>query len=54
MAAEIKEYLTSNVVQMKNMIADGHQDARTLARCIEKVEAWLVKPSLLEADTDAE
>jgi aconitate hydratase 2/2-methylisocitrate dehydratase len=36
------------------MIADGYQDARTLARRIEKVEAWLANPSLLEADQDAE
>ncbi|MBT9465047.1 bifunctional aconitate hydratase 2/2-methylisocitrate dehydratase [Hydrogenophaga sp.] len=50
----IKEYLTSNVVLMKNMIADGYADARTLARRIEKVEAWLANPSLLEADKDAE
>ncbi len=50
----IKEYLTSNVVLMKNMIADGYADARTLARRIEKVEAWQANPSLLEADKDAE
>ena len=50
----IKEYLTSNVVLMKNMIANGYADARTLARRIEKVEAWLAKPELLEADQDAE
>ncbi|WP_295953174.1 bifunctional aconitate hydratase 2/2-methylisocitrate dehydratase, partial [uncultured Xanthomonas sp.] len=50
----IKEYLTSNVVLMKNMIADGYADARTLKRRIEKVEAWLAKPELLEADKDAE
>ena len=50
----IKEYLTSNVVLMKNMIADGYADARTLARRIEKVEAWLANPNLLEADADAE
>ncbi len=50
----IKEYLTSNVVLMKNMIADGYQDAKTLQRRIEKVEAWLAKPELLEADKDAE
>ncbi|MBL0919762.1 MAG: bifunctional aconitate hydratase 2/2-methylisocitrate dehydratase [Hydrogenophaga sp.] len=48
------EYLTSNVVLMKNMIADGYADAKTLARRIEKVEAWLAKPELLEADKDAE
>ena len=52
--APIKEYLTSNIVLMKNMIADGYQDARTLERRIEKVQAWLANPSLLEADKDAE
>jgi aconitate hydratase 2/2-methylisocitrate dehydratase len=50
----IIEYLNSNVVLMKNMIADGYADAKTLARRIEKVEAWLAKPELLEADADAE
>ncbi len=50
----IKEYLRSNIVLMKNMIADGYADAKTLARRIEKVEAWLAKPDLLEADKDAE
>ena len=50
----VQEYLKSNIVLMKNMIADGYQDAKTLARRIEKVEAWLAKPELLEADKDAE
>src|SRR5512145_648426 len=50
----IIEYLKSNVVLMKNMIADGYQDAKTLKRRIEKVEAWLANPQLLEADKDAE
>ncbi|OGA98466.1 MAG: bifunctional aconitate hydratase 2/2-methylisocitrate dehydratase [Burkholderiales bacterium RIFCSPHIGHO2_12_FULL_69_20] len=50
----IQEYLTSNIVLMKNMIADGYQDARTLERRIQKVQAWLDNPSLLEADKDAE
>ncbi|MFN8793859.1 MAG: bifunctional aconitate hydratase 2/2-methylisocitrate dehydratase [Betaproteobacteria bacterium] len=52
--APIIEYLNSNVVLMKNMIADGYQDAKTLKRRIEKVEAWLADPQLLEADADAE
>jgi aconitate hydratase 2/2-methylisocitrate dehydratase len=39
---------------MKNMIADGYQDKRTLERRIKAVEAWLAKPQLLEADKDAE
>ncbi|MBU3693677.1 MAG: bifunctional aconitate hydratase 2/2-methylisocitrate dehydratase [Rhodocyclaceae bacterium] len=50
----IKEYLNSNIVLMKNMIADGYADRRTLERRIKSVEAWLAKPDLLEADTDAE
>ncbi|MEY4084068.1 MAG: hypothetical protein RL483_1437, partial [Pseudomonadota bacterium] len=50
----IMEYLRSNIVLMKNMIADGYQDRRTLERRIKSVEAWLAKPDLLEADKDAE
>jgi aconitate hydratase 2/2-methylisocitrate dehydratase len=50
----IIEYLKSNVVLMKNMIANGYQDARTLERRIKAVEAWLEKPVLLEADKDAQ
>ncbi len=50
----IAEYLRSNVVLMKNMIANGYADAKTLARRIEKVEAWLAQPNLLKADADAE
>ena len=50
----VKEYLTSNVVLMKNMIADGYLDKRTLERRIQAVEAWLANPNLLEADKDAE
>lgn len=50
----VAEYLKSNVVLMKNMIADGYQDKRTLERRIKAVEAWLAKPNLLEADKDAE
>ncbi|MFZ5520492.1 MAG: bifunctional aconitate hydratase 2/2-methylisocitrate dehydratase [Pseudomonadota bacterium] len=50
----IIEYMNSNIVLMKNMIADGYQDARTLERRIKAMEAWLAKPELLEADQDAE
>ncbi len=48
------EYLNSNIVLMKNMIADGYADKRSLERRIKAVEAWLAKPELLEADKDAE
>ena len=50
----IIEYLNSNIVLMKNMIANGYQDKRALERRIKSVEAWLAKPDLLEADQDAE
>ena len=52
--ATVSEYLRSNVTLMKNMIARGYTDARTLARRIKAMEAWLAKPSLLSADADAE
>ncbi|HEX2545445.1 MAG TPA: bifunctional aconitate hydratase 2/2-methylisocitrate dehydratase [Ramlibacter sp.] len=52
--APIREYLQSNVVLMKNMIAQGYEDKRSLERRIKAVEAWLAKPNLLEADADAE
>jgi aconitate hydratase 2 / 2-methylisocitrate dehydratase len=52
--APVIEYLKSNVVLMKNMIANGYEDPKTLARRIEKVEQWLANPQLLEADADAE
>ena len=52
--APIKEYLTSNIVLMKNMIADGYADRRTLERRIKSAQAWLDDPQLLAADADAE
>lgn len=52
--ASVAEYLRSNVVLLKNMIARGYQDARTLARRIQQMEAWLANPSLMSADGDAE
>ena len=52
--ATVSEYLRSNVALMKNMIARGYTDARTLARRIKAMETWLTKPSLLSADADAE
>jgi aconitate hydratase 2/2-methylisocitrate dehydratase len=50
----VSEYLRSNVALMKNMIARGYSDARTLARRIKAMEAWLANPVLMEADADAE
>lgn len=48
------EFLNSNIVLLQNMIENGYQDARTLQRRIESMQAWLAKPELLEADKDAE
>ena len=50
----IIEYLNSNIILLKWMIAEGYQDARSLARRVEKMEAWLADPQLLEPDADAE
>ncbi|MBP3985152.1 bifunctional aconitate hydratase 2/2-methylisocitrate dehydratase [Pseudoxanthomonas helianthi] len=50
----IIEYLNSNITLLKWMIAEGYADARSLARRIQKMEAWLADPQLLEPDADAE
>ena len=52
--APIIEYITSNITLLKWMIAEGYQDPRSLARRIEKMEAWLADPQLLKGDADAE
>jgi aconitate hydratase 2 / 2-methylisocitrate dehydratase len=50
----IIEYINSNIVLLKNMIAQGYADARTIARRIQAMEAWLANPQLLQPDADAE
>jgi aconitate hydratase 2/2-methylisocitrate dehydratase len=50
----IIEYMQSNIVLMKWMIANGYADARTLQRRIAAQEAWLADPKLLKGDADAE
>ena len=50
----IIEYLNSNITLLKWMIAEGYQDARSLARRIARMEQWLADPQLLEPDADAE
>jgi aconitate hydratase 2/2-methylisocitrate dehydratase len=50
----IVEYLRSNVVLLRSMIAEGYGDARTLERRVRNMEAWLANPELLGADPDAE
>ena len=48
------EYLNSNIVLLKSMIANGYADARTIGRRIKEMEKWLANPNLLKADADAE
>ncbi|MCP4790741.1 MAG: bifunctional aconitate hydratase 2/2-methylisocitrate dehydratase [Gammaproteobacteria bacterium] len=50
----VAEYLRSNIVMLKWMIAEGYGDKRTIARRIQGMENWLANPSLMRADADAE
>ena len=52
--APIAEYLNSNIVMLKWMLAEGYGDVRTITRRIKAMEAWLAKPELMQADADAE
>jgi aconitate hydratase 2 / 2-methylisocitrate dehydratase len=52
--APVEEYLRSNIVLLRWMIAEGYGDARTLQRRIAAMSAWLENPVLLEADANAE
>jgi len=48
------EYINSNIVMLKWMIANGYEDERSLRRRIAAMENWLANPQLLEPDEDAE
>jgi aconitate hydratase 2 / 2-methylisocitrate dehydratase len=50
----ITEYFKSNITMLRWMIDNGYQDARTLERRAQAMEAWLENPELLEPDADAE
>jgi aconitate hydratase 2/2-methylisocitrate dehydratase len=50
----VAEYLRSNVALLKNMVARGYGDARTILRRVAKMEQWLANPSLMSADADAD
>jgi aconitate hydratase 2/2-methylisocitrate dehydratase len=52
--ASIAEYLTSNITMLRWMINEGYGDVRTLERRARKMEEWLAKPTLMQADADAE
>ena len=50
----VAEYLRSNVVMLRWMIASGYGDVRTIERRARAMEDWLENPTLLRADADAE
>ncbi|MEZ7832184.1 MAG: bifunctional aconitate hydratase 2/2-methylisocitrate dehydratase [Gammaproteobacteria bacterium] len=50
----IIEYFQSNITLLRWMIDNGYQDARTLERRAQAMEAWLENPELLAPDADAE
>lgn len=50
----VSTYLRSNVALMRELVADGYGDARTIQARIDAVEQWLAKPELLRADENAE
>jgi len=50
----VAEYLRSNAILLRWMIAEGYGDVRTLERRVTKMEEWLANPTLMEADADAE
>mmetsp|Transcript_34814 Transcript_34814/g.84214 ORF Transcript_34814/g.84214 Transcript_34814/m.84214 type:complete len:897 (-) Transcript_34814:224-2914(-) len=50
----IVEYISSNIVMLKWMIAEGYGDERTISRRILSMERWLEDPVLMEADAGAE
>ena len=50
----IIEYLESNIVMLRWMIANGYGDPKTLERRAQAMEEWIKNPELLEPDADAE
>lgn len=52
--APIIEYLKSNIIMLRWMIANDYGDSRTLERRALAMEAWIKKPQLMTADKDAE
>ena len=50
----IVEYLQSNIVMLRWMIASGYGDAKTLERRAQAMEEWIKNPELLEPDENAE
>jgi len=49
----IIEYLNSNMVMLKWMIAEGYGDRRTIERRVARMEEWVASPELMKADKEA-
>ncbi|MFT4540150.1 MAG: aconitate hydratase 2/2-methylisocitrate dehydratase [Planctomycetota bacterium] len=52
--APIIEYLKSNVVMLRWMIAEGYGDSRTLERRAKAMEEWIANPQLMQPDDNAD
>ena len=50
----IIEYLKSNIVMLRWMIASGYGDPKTLERRAQAMEEWIENPELLKPDENAE
>jgi len=50
----IIEYLKSNIVMLRWMIASGYGDEKTLERRAQAMEEWIINPQLLQADENAD
>ncbi|QAB15317.1 bifunctional aconitate hydratase 2/2-methylisocitrate dehydratase [Hydrogenovibrio thermophilus] len=50
----IIEYLKSNMALIDWMVENGYQDAKTLLRRRDEMQAWIDNPELMEADADAD
>ncbi|MEH6471980.1 MAG: bifunctional aconitate hydratase 2/2-methylisocitrate dehydratase [Halopseudomonas sp.] len=52
--APIAEYLNSNIIMLKWMVAQGYGDERTINRRVAAMQEWLANPQLMEGDADAD
>ena len=50
----IIEYLESNIIMLRWMIASGYGDSKTIERRAQAMEEWIKNPELLEPDDNAE
>ena len=50
----IIEYLESNIIMLRWMIASGYGDSKTIERRAQAMEEWIKNPELLEPDENAE